>query len=156
MQKIVINVQYGGFGLSPLALKRLAELQGRECYFFKKENLLKGPYIPITIEEATAELMFDAFDIPNPNDVLPKQDNWWELSDEERRISNQKYKEHEINDRNLNRTDKHLVQVVKELKEKANGQCATLKIVDVPDNVEWEIEEYDGNEWVAEKHRRWD
>jgi len=30
-----------------------------------------------------------------------------------------------------------------------------LKIVDIPDGVEWEIEEYDGMEWVAEKHRTW-
>jgi hypothetical protein len=27
--------------------------------------------------------------------------------------------------------------------------------VDIPDDVKWEIEEYDGNEWVAEVHRTW-
>jgi hypothetical protein len=37
----------------------------------------------------------------------------------------------------------------------ANGACADLKIVEVPDEVDWYIEEYDGNEWVAEKHRTW-
>ena len=29
------------------------------------------------------------------------------------------------------------------------------KVVEIPDGVEWTIEEYDGLEWVAEKHRKW-
>jgi hypothetical protein len=27
--------------------------------------------------------------------------------------------------------------------------------VEIPDNVEWEIMEYDGTEYIAEKHRKW-
>jgi len=37
-----------------------------------------------------------------------------------------------------------------------NGSYSRLKIVEVPDDVEWEVDEYDGNEWVAEKHRTWE
>ena len=48
-----------------------------------------------------------------------------------------------------------LVQVVEELGKEANGMFAELKVVEIPDDVEWEIEEYDGVEWVAEKHRVW-
>jgi hypothetical protein len=32
--KIAINVSFGGFSLSRAGVKRLAELQGRPCYFF--------------------------------------------------------------------------------------------------------------------------
>lgn len=53
------------------------------------------------------------------------------------------------------RDDSHLVKVVEELKEEANGSHAELKVVEVPDGVEWEIEGYDGLEWVSEKHRTW-
>ena len=35
------------------------------------------------------------------------------------------------------------------------GDYATLKIVDIPDDVKWTIDQYDGREWVAEVHRRW-
>ena len=35
------------------------------------------------------------------------------------------------------------------------GQFAELKIVEVPDDVNWYIEEYDGMEHVAERHRTW-
>ena len=49
-----------------------------------------------------------------------------------------------------------LVQVVEELGAKANDLCADLKIVDIPDDVEWYVHEYDGLESVYEKHRIWD
>jgi hypothetical protein len=55
----------------------------------------------------------------------------------------------------IKRDDPQLIKVVKELGEAAAGDCAHLKIVKIPRNVKWEIEEYDGLEWVAEKHRRW-
>lgn len=48
-----------------------------------------------------------------------------------------------------------LVQVVEELGAKANDTFADLKIVDIPDDVEWYIHEYDGLESVYEKHRTW-
>jgi hypothetical protein len=37
----------------------------------------------------------------------------------------------------------------------ANGTYANLKVVTIPGDVDWEIGEYDGMEWVAEKHRTW-
>lgn len=53
------------------------------------------------------------------------------------------------------RSDSALVQVVEELGEKANGFAAELAIVEIPDDVEWHIHEYDGLEHVAENHRTW-
>lgn len=55
----------------------------------------------------------------------------------------------------LKRNDTLLVEAVEALGEKANGECANLGIVEVPDDVEWEIADYDGNEHVAECHRTW-
>lgn len=57
--------------------------------------------------------------------------------------------------RNIKRNDPFLVEVVEELGEAADGSFAELKVVEIPDNVEWEIEEYDGKEWIAEQHRTW-
>lgn len=55
----------------------------------------------------------------------------------------------------ISRSDPRLVAVVEKLGEAANGRHASLKIVEVPDDIEWYIEEYDGVEWVAECHRTW-
>jgi hypothetical protein len=58
-------------------------------------------------------------------------------------------------DLSSDRSDPFLIQVVEEMGDKANGWAADLSIVDIPEEVEWTIEEYDGREWVAEKHRTW-
>ena len=58
-------------------------------------------------------------------------------------------------DRDIPRDDPALIQVVQEMGDAVNNNTSDLKIVDIPDDVEWQIEEYDGNEWVAEKHRTW-
>jgi len=55
----------------------------------------------------------------------------------------------------IDRADPYLVKIVREMGMAANGPHANLKIVEVPGDVEWEVAEYDGNEWVAEKHRTW-
>lgn len=60
-----------------------------------------------------------------------------------------------FSERDIQRNDTILIEVVNELGEKADGFCSELKIVEIPDDVEWIIEEYDGKEWVAEDHRRW-
>jgi hypothetical protein len=53
------------------------------------------------------------------------------------------------------RNDETLIAIVEELDQQSWGQFSTLKVVEIPDDVEWEICDYDGDEWVAEKHRKW-
>jgi hypothetical protein len=53
------------------------------------------------------------------------------------------------------RDDHRLVQVVEELGREANGHCAALKVVTIPDDVQWVIEKKDGSERVSEQHRTW-
>lgn len=53
------------------------------------------------------------------------------------------------------RTAPELVQVVEELGDDANDWASKLVIVDVPDDVDWVIEDYDGYETIEEVHRSW-
>ena len=56
----------------------------------------------------------------------------------------------------VDRNDPRLVDCVETLGGSvAGGRFAVLGIIEIPDDVEWEIDEYDGVEWVAEKHRTW-
>lgn len=95
MQRIVINVDFGGFGLSETALSLY------RAYAGIKED----------------DKFYD-----------------WEID----------------------RNDPILIQVVEQMGvDDAGGRYACLKIVEVPDDVEWEVAERDGKEWVAECHRTW-
>jgi hypothetical protein len=58
-------------------------------------------------------------------------------------------------DHDIDRDDPVLVSIVEEMGVEANGDHADLRIVEIPANVEWQIDEYDGSEWVSEKHRVW-
>ena len=64
--------------------------------------------------------------------------------------------QHWWSDRDIPRDDPVLVRVVRELGgDAAGGAAADLKIVAIPADVDWTIEDYDGMEWVAERHRTW-
>jgi len=49
-----------------------------------------------------------------------------------------------------------LIKLVEDWGERSFGKCSVLKVVEFPDDVEWYIEEHDGCEWVAERHRTWE
>lgn len=53
------------------------------------------------------------------------------------------------------RNDPKLVGVIERLGSEANGQFSDLKVVEIPDDVNRSIEEYDGLEHISEVHRTW-
>jgi len=53
------------------------------------------------------------------------------------------------------RDDLKLVQVVEELGVAANGHGAELRVVEIPDDVQWEISAEGGIEHVSEVHLTW-
>ncbi|MBX3303794.1 MAG: hypothetical protein KF693_16395 [Nitrospira sp.] len=53
------------------------------------------------------------------------------------------------------RDDEHLVRVVEELGDAADGHAAALKIVTIPDDVNWMLTRTEGGEQVSEVHRTW-
>jgi len=56
---------------------------------------------------------------------------------------------------NIPRDCPYLVAMVEEGGTDVDGIYSELKVVDVPDDVNWYIHEYDGMEHVAERHRTW-
>ena len=57
--------------------------------------------------------------------------------------------EETIYDGDIERTDPVLVQVVEELGDKANGDCAMLRIAELSAGTLYRIDEYDGLEQVC-------
>ena len=56
---------------------------------------------------------------------------------------------------NEDRSNVLLIEAVSKLKDKANGLYSELKIVEIPDDIEWQVFAINGEEWIAEKHRTW-
>jgi hypothetical protein len=55
----------------------------------------------------------------------------------------------------IERDDPKLVAVVESMGDKANGRFSELKIVEIPDDVQYFIDECDGMECIRENHRVW-
>lgn len=137
MMKVVINRCFGGFSLSEAAMLAYAKRKG--LTLFPEPNKFGSPtYWTVPVQERVKQ-------IPN----------WMKASIEERQAYNAAYGSQTIYDRNIERNDLDLVAIVEELGEAASGQFATLAVVEIPDDVQWEIDEYDGLESVEEIHRSW-
>lgn len=63
---------------------------------------------------------------------------------------------HKIYFRTMDRSLDKLVSVVEEMGQKAGAYGTDLKVVEIPDDANWEIEEFDGQEVVREVGRVWE
>jgi len=141
--KIVVNKCYGGYSLSHKAIARYYELKGLKVYHFK-DDYSKGHGIDnkkyILVKEGDESLFTISFSVPNPNDFDSKE----------------LWSKYYLDSRPEDRTDPLLIQTIEELGEKeSSGSCASLRIIEIPDNVNYEIDDYDGIESIHETHRSW-
>ena len=143
--EIVINKQFGGFSLSHEGVLAYAKRKGMTLHPAPSEVDLKHGR---TLEDA---LIVHYYRVP--------REQYIKLEEEIRDDPNRDYRELPddwyFSERDIPRDDPDLIAVVRELGDEANGNHATLRVIEIPDDVEWEIEEYDGQEWVAERHRTW-
>ena len=139
--KLVINNKHGGFRLSNEAILRYAELKGLKVWVEQDEKF-KSLTHHWTVP-------------PEERMSFPENAVWAALPMDERQALNKKYGSQQIYERDMDRDDPILVQVVEELGDLCNTKVSALKVVEIPDDVQFTIEEYDGREWVAEVHRTW-
>jgi len=133
MIKLVINVCFGGFGISDLALERYAEIKGIKIYKSSKEAVFGYSY------------------------YLCPEEEYLQIEEEDKNSSDpySRSKHLDLAYYNFERTDPILIQVVEELGEASFGDYSELRVIEIPNGVPYAIEEYDGNEHVAEEHRTW-
>lgn len=137
MAKIVINTDIGGFGLSDAAYVRLIELGVPVARFTPDRDMTER------------EVIFD-HELSPPGEDNGTSNLYWKHKDHD---GVQRYWDTWLR---WNRTHPLLVQVVEEMGESSAGHHGKLKIVEVPDDVKWEIADCEsGQEWVAEVHRTW-
>lgn len=54
-----------------------------------------------------------------------------------------------------NRNDPKLVAVVEKLGKRANGKWSELRVIEIPDGIEYDISDWDGLEMIEAVHMRW-
>jgi hypothetical protein len=102
--KIVVNTQYGTFGVSKKAYEKLLGLNNKYALQYKKLS-----------------------------ERFPKE-----------------YKDESSLCRNIPRDDEDLLKVILELGNKqTSGAWSLLRIISIPDGVQWRIEEYENREQVV-------
>jgi hypothetical protein len=141
--KVVINRCYGGFGLSHEAVMRYFEIKGITVYPEQEKGI--------------GSWKFWTYWIVKPEDRIESKEGeaFYAMSMEDRRAYNQAHSEQTVYEREIERHDPALVQAVEELGHKSWGQHAELAVVEIPDDVDYVVEEYDGMEHIAEAHRTW-
>lgn len=54
------------------------------------------------------------------------------------------------------RSDAMVISLFEEFgSERSSGGYSRLKLIEIPDDVEYTVQQYDGIEWIAEVHRTW-
>lgn len=136
--KIAINACFGGFSLSEAAVRAYAQKKG----------------LPIYPELGKFGLM-TYWVVPENQRVKEAPGGFMSMSIDERKKYNETYRAQTIYDRDIPRDDADLIAVIEEMGEAANGEHARLRVIEIPDDVQWQIDDYDGNESISEVHRTW-
>lgn len=137
MKKVILNKCFGGFGLSKEAYELYAKKKGISVFHYIQENLKKEIYTYATDDNRTFDFYF----------TKDFGDNVY--------ISDEDFKEYFLNLDEKFREDKTLIEVVEELGEKANAFYSNLKIVEIPDDLDYVIDNYDGIETLHQKVKEW-
>lgn len=138
MTKVLVNRCYGGFGLSEAAYLWLID-HGIPLKAYIEP--VRDPVTKLYAREPHDRCIYDRALTPNNtlNEAMTRlTGRYWDTWSRGERA------------------DPLLVQCVEELgSEVASGRCGSIEVVEIPDGVDWVIEEYDGNEHIAERHRTW-
>ena len=147
--KVVINACYGGFSISLEAARHMAAAGSaraqQDVASHEKELAAFAQYRDHGTkppgEGRDVAFSTGMWDIAIKYDKLPQYHGYGYV---------------EGMDGGYERNDPLLIAAVESLgSEKAGGEHSTLKVVEIPDGTDYEIDEYDGYEHVAEKHRTW-
>ena len=128
MRKIILNKCYGGFELSRKAYELYAKKKGLELYTYTmtiENNKCKYKY------SDGSDFFIVYFTKNFGNNV---------------EISKEDYEKYVLYLSETAREDKTLIEVVEELGKEASGRCGELKIVKIPNNAFFIIDNYDGIE----------
>ena len=136
--KVIINRRFGGFDLSNTAIQLYIRKKNLGLYSNDDVN-----YYYVPVEEYNNQLESEELEYQKQLNGLPHNFSG--------------YKSNELcwSIDKIDRNDPCLVEVVEELGNTANTRYSKLKVVTIPDDMQYIINDFDGMESIHEKHRVW-
>lgn len=138
MKKVILNKCFGGFDVSKEAYMLYAKKKGLTLYLYESE-FINRKFIYKKVNDDNS--IFRHYFIKDMGDNVE--------------ISNEDYEKYCLYLKDEYREDPILIEVVEELGEKASGRFGNLKVVEIPDDLEYVIDEYDGIETLHQKVEEW-
>lgn len=138
MKKVILNKCYGGFQVSPEGYRLYAKKKGLQIYAY---SLCLNNY-----------KNYDYTEKPNLGTY------WFTKSfgtGKNIEISDSDYENYILYLCESHREDKILVEIVEELGDKVNTFASKLVVVEIPDDLDYVIDEYDGVETLHQKVQEW-
>lgn len=139
MKKVILNKCFGGFDVSDEAYVLYAKKKGLELYKYESEYRSNGNFTYKKVKSTNS--LFKHYFTKDMGDYVE--------------ISNEDYKKYSLYLDEEHREDTILIEVVEELGEKASGRFGKLKVVEIPEDLDYVIDEYDGIETLHEKVQEW-
>jgi hypothetical protein len=143
MTKIAINTCFGGFGLSDDAFVALMKRKGIDVYP-DRQNSLSTRFWKTPIDQQPPILRMESYQVKEQDKAI-----YHVAFEQAGAVYMHNYIGYE------HRADPDLIAIIEEFGSTANGRFAELKVVEIPDGIDWEIQEYDGVEHIAETHQTW-
>ena len=138
MKKVILNKCFGGFDVSKEAYMLYAKKKGLTLYLYESK-FINRKFIYKKVNDDNS--IFRHYFIKDMGDNVE--------------ISNEDYEKYCLYLKDEHREDPILIEVVEELGEKASGRFGYLKVVEIPDDLEYVIDEYDGIETLHQKVEEW-
>ena len=126
--KVAVNKCFGGFGLSKQAIMEIAKRKGIRVIWKGSYNHRLKEYVIVEDWESPEARYCYAYTENGDSFSFREPDK---------------------------RNDPDLIAVIERLGEKADGDYADIVIVEIPDDIAWYIDNYDGRETVREHHNSW-
>lgn len=148
MKKVILNKCYGYFSVSGVGYAKYCEKIGKPCFMYKMsfdQDLDKVTYTKKNIYEDRVGI-FDIFLTKYIGDVTTRPNSLIHDKDIQDAI---------IDLDSDHREDPILIEVVEELGEDANDWCSQLKVVEIPDDLDYVIDNNDGIETLHQRVQTW-
>lgn len=137
-KKVILNKCYGGFGISKEAYQLYAKKKCLELYLYKREHVGKEVVYKKVKDDNSIFTTYLTKDFGD-NAIINSED----------------FSKYHLYIRENYREDSTLIEVVEELGEKANGRYSELEIVEIPYDLDYVIDDYDGIETLHQKVQEW-